>query len=59
MRTSIEEAQIAAQSMHLQLQLLEVDGPAELQSALSAAKKNEPMGSCKFKPEFCSRTNGE
>ena len=44
MRTSIEEAQIAAQSMHLQLQLLEVDGPAEFESVIAAAKKERAEG---------------
>jgi ABC-type uncharacterized transport system substrate-binding protein len=44
MRTSIEEAQIAAHSMHLQLQLLEVNGPAELESVISAAKKQRADG---------------
>jgi len=39
MRTSIEETQLAAQSMHLQLQLLEVNGPAEFESVFEAAKK--------------------
>jgi putative tryptophan/tyrosine transport system substrate-binding protein len=39
MRTSIEETQLAAQSMQLQLQLLEVNGPAEFESVFEAAKK--------------------
>jgi putative ABC transport system substrate-binding protein len=44
MHTSIEEVQIAAHSMHLQLQLLEVDGPAELESVVSAAKNQRADG---------------
>jgi putative ABC transport system substrate-binding protein len=39
MRTSIEETQLAAQSMHLQLQLLEVNGPAEFESVFEGAKR--------------------
>jgi putative ABC transport system substrate-binding protein len=39
MRTSIKETELAAQSLHLQLQLLEVAGPDELESAFEAAKK--------------------
>jgi putative ABC transport system substrate-binding protein len=39
MRTSIEEARVAAHPLHLQLQLLEIDGPAELEKAIAAAKK--------------------
>lgn len=39
MRTSIEEAQLAARSAHLQLELLEVTGPGEFQSAFEIAKK--------------------
>jgi putative ABC transport system substrate-binding protein len=39
MRTSIEEAQLAARSSHLQLELLEVTGPNELRSAFETAKK--------------------
>jgi putative tryptophan/tyrosine transport system substrate-binding protein len=39
MRTSIEEAQLAARSAHLQLELLEVTGPNELGSAFETAKK--------------------
>jgi ABC-type uncharacterized transport system substrate-binding protein len=39
MRTSVEETQLAAQSLHLQLQLLEVDGPGEFESVFEAAKK--------------------
>jgi len=39
MRTSIEEAQLAARSSHLQLELLEVTGPGEFESAFEMAKK--------------------
>ena len=39
MRTSIRETEVAAQSLHLQLQLLEVNGPDEIESAFAAAKK--------------------
>jgi len=39
MRTSIEEAQVAAHPLHIQLRLLEVDGPAELEKTIGAAKK--------------------
>jgi putative ABC transport system substrate-binding protein len=39
MRTSIEEAQLAARSAHLQLELLEVTGPEEFESAFETAKK--------------------
>jgi putative tryptophan/tyrosine transport system substrate-binding protein len=39
MRTSIQETEITAQSLHLQLQLLEVNGPDEIESAFDAAKK--------------------
>ena len=39
MRTSIEEAQLAARSAHLQLELLEVIGPKEFESAFETAKK--------------------
>ena len=39
MRTSIEEAQLAARSAHLQLQLLEVTGPGEFERAFETAKK--------------------
>jgi putative ABC transport system substrate-binding protein len=39
MRTSIEEAQLAARSLHLQLETLEVTGPAEFESAFETAKK--------------------
>ena len=39
MRTSIEEAQLAARSSHLHLELLEVTGPGEFESAFETAKK--------------------
>ena len=39
MRTSIKETEVAAQALHLQLQLLEVNGPDEIESAFDAAKK--------------------
>jgi putative ABC transport system substrate-binding protein len=39
MRTSIDETQLAAQSLQLKLQLLEVDGPGEFESAFEAAKR--------------------
>jgi putative tryptophan/tyrosine transport system substrate-binding protein len=39
MRTSIKETEVVAQSLHMQLQLLEVNGPDELESAFDAAKK--------------------
>jgi len=39
MRTSIEEAQLAARSSHLKLELLEVTGPGEFESAFEMAKK--------------------
>jgi putative ABC transport system substrate-binding protein len=40
MRTSIEEAQLAARSLHVQLQLLEVSGPGDFESVFEAAKKH-------------------
>ena len=39
MRTSIKETEVAAQSLHMQIQLLEVQGPDEIESAFDAAKK--------------------
>jgi putative tryptophan/tyrosine transport system substrate-binding protein len=39
MRTSIEEARLAARSAHLQLELFEVTGPGEFESAFELAKK--------------------
>jgi putative tryptophan/tyrosine transport system substrate-binding protein len=39
MRTSIKETEVAAQSLHLQVQLLEVKEPDEIESAFDAAKK--------------------
>jgi putative ABC transport system substrate-binding protein len=39
MRTSIEEAQLAARSSHLKLELLEVTGPGEFESAFEMARK--------------------
>ena len=39
MRTSIKETEVAAQSLHLQIQLLEVQGPDEIDGAFDAAKK--------------------
>jgi len=39
MRTSIKETEVAAEALHLQLQLLEVKGPNELESLFAAAKK--------------------
>jgi putative tryptophan/tyrosine transport system substrate-binding protein len=39
MRTSINETEVAAEALHLQLQLLEVKGPNELESLFGAAKK--------------------
>ena len=39
MRTSIKETEVAAQSLHMQLQLLEVQGPDEIDGAFDAAKK--------------------
>ena len=39
MRTSIEEAQLAARSSHLQLEVFEVTGPGEFESAFEEAKK--------------------
>lgn len=39
MRTSIEEAQLAARSSHLKLELLEVTRPGEFESAFEMAKK--------------------
>src|SRR6266550_51184 len=39
MRTSIKETEVAAQSLHLQVQLLEVNGPDEIESAFDTAKK--------------------
>ena len=39
MRTSIKETEVAAQSLHMQIQLLEVKGPDEIESAFDAAKK--------------------
>jgi putative ABC transport system substrate-binding protein len=38
MRTSIEEARVAAHPLDLQLHVLEVDGPAEFEKAIAAAK---------------------
>jgi putative tryptophan/tyrosine transport system substrate-binding protein len=39
MRTSIKETEVAAQSLHLRVQLLEVNGPDEIESAFDEAKK--------------------
>jgi ABC-type uncharacterized transport system substrate-binding protein len=39
MRTSIKETEVAAQSLHLQVQLLKLKAPDEIESALDAAKK--------------------
>jgi putative ABC transport system substrate-binding protein len=39
MRTSIKETEVAAQSLHMQIQLLEVKGPDEIDGAFEAAKK--------------------
>ena len=39
MRTSIKETEVAAQSLHMQIQLLEVKGPDEIESAFDTAKK--------------------
>ena len=39
MRTSIKETEVAAQSLHLQIQLLEVQGLDEIDGAFDAAKK--------------------
>jgi putative ABC transport system substrate-binding protein len=39
MRSSIKETEVAAQSLRLQVQLLEVKAPDEIESALDAAKK--------------------
>jgi putative tryptophan/tyrosine transport system substrate-binding protein len=39
MQTSIKETEAAAQSLRMQLQLLEVNAPAEIESAFDAAKK--------------------
>src|SRR6266850_4369927 len=39
MQTSIKETEAAAQSLRMQLQLLEVKGPDEIESAFDAAKK--------------------
>ena len=39
MQTSIKETEVAAQSLHLQVQLLKLKAPDEIESALDAAKK--------------------
>ena len=39
MRTSIKETEVAAQSLHMQTQLLEVKGPDEIDGAFDVAKK--------------------
>jgi putative ABC transport system substrate-binding protein len=39
MRTSIQETKVAAQSLHMQTQLLEVKGPDEIDGAFDVAKK--------------------
>ena len=39
MQTSIKETEVAAQSSHLQVQLLKLKAPDEIESALDAAKK--------------------
>ena len=39
MRTSIKETEVAAQSLHMQVQLIEVQGPDEFESVFDAAKK--------------------
>jgi putative ABC transport system substrate-binding protein len=39
MRTSIEETQLAARTLHVHLQLFEVHGPDEFESIFAAAKK--------------------
>ena len=51
-RTSIEEAQLAARSSHLQLELLEVTGPGDFASAFEKAKNNARKLLCRFKPGF-------
>jgi ABC-type uncharacterized transport system substrate-binding protein len=40
MRTSIKETEVAAKALRLQLQLLEVKGPGELESLFDAAKRH-------------------
>jgi putative ABC transport system substrate-binding protein len=40
MRTSIEEAEMAARALHLQLHLLEIDRPGDLESVFDVAKKH-------------------
>ena len=45
MRTSIEEAQLAARSSHLKLELLELTGPGEFESAFETAKKQRAESS--------------
>jgi putative tryptophan/tyrosine transport system substrate-binding protein len=39
MQTSIKETEVAAQSLHLQVQLLELKAPDEIENALDAAKR--------------------
>jgi ABC-type uncharacterized transport system substrate-binding protein len=39
MQTSIKETEVAAQSLHLQVELLELKAPDEIESAFDAAKK--------------------
>jgi putative tryptophan/tyrosine transport system substrate-binding protein len=50
MQTSIKETEAAAQSLRMQLQLLEVKGPAEIESAFDAAKSTAPTLWCRFTP---------
>ena len=59
MRTSIEEAQLAARSSHLQLEVFEVTGPGEFESAFEEAKKQRAEALRRFKRglESASRAN--
>jgi len=59
MRSSIKETEVAAQSLRLQVQLLEVKAPDEIESALDAANSNGPMLSCRYKPPFSTPISSE
>jgi ABC-type uncharacterized transport system substrate-binding protein len=52
MQTSIKETEVAAQSLHLQVQLLTLKAPDGIESAFDAAKKTAPMLWCRFKLRF-------
>ena len=52
MRSSIKETEVAAQSLGLQVQLLNVKAPNEIESALDAAKKQRADGLVQIQAAF-------